>query len=89
MMALAVLAALQNVPEELRSPFLAPGDADAYLGSLGRFDNPESRDAALAVLEAMPDTRRYVGDALPEAVREQVRQQVLRDLKAAVWADLD
>jgi len=79
------------VPRELQSPTVKPGSAAEYLRTLERnkvhSDRAEGRHAALILLEALPDTRGYLGSALAKLLRDDMKRALTEDLKASAWAD--
>lgn len=79
------------VPKELQSPTVKPGSAAEYLRTLERnrvhSEQAEGRHAALILLEALPDTRAYLGTALAKLLRADMKRTLTEDLKASAWAD--
>lgn len=81
----------QPIPKELQSPTVAPGAAADFLKTLAKSKDlsgrAEGRHAALILLEAMPDTRAYLGLPLAKLLRDDMKRAILEDVKATAWAD--
>jgi len=79
------------VPKELQSPTVAPGAAADFLKTLAKRKDlsgrAEGRHAAMILLEAMPDTRAYLGSDLAKLLRDDMKRAILEDVKATAWAD--